>query len=286
MILAEPVGSCTDLSATLMQLIKQHYRNEFDILPLSVAADPDKLAVLLKAQESGLHESAVYIIQKQLEEADIILINKTDLLAPKALDALVARCGECWPTAQVLPISAKTGEGLSAWLERIQNSVSAGTHIAAVDYDIYAKGEAVLGWLNLKAALRSGKPDWNAYAAKLLSALGRRLDAMDLPVGHLKLIVRSEGRHVIGNLTGRSATLDIRGSAGAAQEAEFILNARVQTSPDALKDLVLEEIGGMGDGVDFQLQTLNCLSPGRPNPTYRFNGVVPIADGGQKRPKR
>ncbi|PKQ44447.1 GTP-binding protein [Confluentibacter flavum] len=46
-ILAEPVGSCTDLSAILIQRLKSVYRNYIDLGTLSVMVDPLKLQRIL-----------------------------------------------------------------------------------------------------------------------------------------------------------------------------------------------------------------------------------------------
>jgi len=43
-ILGEPVGSCADLSATVLQPIKKYCADRFLLSPFSVLADPDRLA--------------------------------------------------------------------------------------------------------------------------------------------------------------------------------------------------------------------------------------------------
>ena len=83
-IIAEPVGSCTDLSATIVQPLKEKMDGELLVSPLSVLADPFHLLDILNGVSSGIHSSAAYIFLKQLEESDIILISKTDLLVTLA----------------------------------------------------------------------------------------------------------------------------------------------------------------------------------------------------------
>ena len=39
-LIAEPVGSCTDLSATILQPLKEKFSRQFALAPLSVLADP------------------------------------------------------------------------------------------------------------------------------------------------------------------------------------------------------------------------------------------------------
>lgn len=46
-IIAEPVGSCTDLSATIMQPLKENRKGELVVSPLTVMADPLRLANIL-----------------------------------------------------------------------------------------------------------------------------------------------------------------------------------------------------------------------------------------------
>ena len=57
-IIAEPVGSCADLSATIMQPLKQYWNRELQIAPLSVLADPMRLNAILAGQNAGLHPDA------------------------------------------------------------------------------------------------------------------------------------------------------------------------------------------------------------------------------------
>src|SRR5512145_2380922 len=57
-IIAEPVGSCTDLSATLINPIKDILKTEVSVCPLTVLADPGRLKDILKGDTAGMHPSA------------------------------------------------------------------------------------------------------------------------------------------------------------------------------------------------------------------------------------
>ncbi|HVN79638.1 MAG TPA: hypothetical protein VMW38_11625 [Terriglobia bacterium] len=46
---------------------------------------------------------------------------------------------------------------------------------AEVDYDVYAEGEAVLGWLNATITLRGKPTEWNLFAGSLLRGLSLAL---------------------------------------------------------------------------------------------------------------
>lgn len=159
--------------------------------------------------------------------------------------------------------------------EEVLQGSKAGTHLAEVDYDTYAEGEAVLGWLNSTITLQSETADWNAYAENLLNALNRRFEELNAAIGHVKLFVQAGNRFVIGNITSQKNSQSIRESAEEGKEAKLTVNARVQTDPDTLKSIVLEEVNNAcGSNIASSVVALNCLIPGRPNPTYRFNYII------------
>src|SRR5262249_45021188 len=86
-ILAEPVGSCTDLVATVVQPMKDLYGQRFQVAPYAVLFKPSHgLRILRNEAESGFSPKAAYIFRKQLEEADAIVINRIDELKPKDLE--------------------------------------------------------------------------------------------------------------------------------------------------------------------------------------------------------
>ncbi len=92
--LAEPVGSCTDLKATVQYPLRRLYGDDYRVAPLSVLVDPMRAARMLGLEAGrSFSPKVLYVYEKQLEEADVIVINKSDLLdcrpargAPTGLD--------------------------------------------------------------------------------------------------------------------------------------------------------------------------------------------------------
>ncbi|SDE43546.1 GTP-binding protein [Sporomusa acidovorans] len=274
-IIAEPVGSCTDLSATILQPLKKYAADTLSIAPLSVLVDPKRLSNILDKKTGDLHPSAAYILEKQLDEADIIVINKIDLLTAEALETLKNRTAARWTNTSVFAISAQTGIGVNEWLTEVSTQQKAGTRLAEVDYDVYAEGEAVLGWLNTSLELKGNQMDGDALLQSLLSNLGNRFDAVQASVGHVKALMTAKNKMLVGNITGKKETLQLRGSVGKVDEASLTVNARVEMSPEKLRTIVLEAISTVcKDKIAIKETALNCLQPGRPNPTYRFDAVV------------
>jgi len=269
-ILAEPVGSCADLSATILQPIKR-LRGDLDLSPFSVVLDPGRAREALGTAASSLHIDALYILRLQLAEADIILLNKTDLLPFAEAESLAADLGRAYPQAEVRSISATTGAGVDAWLEEMLNPQAAtGRTIIEVDYDRYAEGEAILGWLNLTASADEVPANGAEYLTEFLHKLEAALQADGSSIGHVKALLTRDGNMWIGNIVHELGEVSVRQAEGSPADTSnrLTVNARVGCSPERLANLVNYAMQSM-PGAPLPVKNLHCLKPGRPNPTHR-----------------
>jgi G3E family GTPase len=277
-LLAEPVGSCTDLSATIFQPLKDRHASAFRLGRLSVLVDPHRLAALGSGRPAeGLHPSAAYILRKQLEEADLIVVTKMDTLSPAEQKALSASLEAEFPGQEIRFLSALDGQGVAEWLHAALGEGTVGSRILDVDYDTYAEGEAVLGWLNARIDLASaGAPvDWRAFTASLMQQLQNTFAQRGLPVGHVKVLLSARDAHLFASLTRTAGSLSYQGDVGSSQEAALILNARVETAPESLEALVRDALSAAAtDRVRASVRTLRSLRPGRPVPTFRYSEAV------------
>src|SRR5262249_29499174 len=140
-ILAEPVGSCTDLVATVVQPLKDLYGGRFEVAPYAVLFKPSHgLRVLRNESGGGFSAKPAYIFRKQLEEADALVINRIDELSPAEVEEVTRLVGEQFPGVPVLRISAKTGQGFAGLTELLDQRGDFGRRILDIDYDTYAEG--------------------------------------------------------------------------------------------------------------------------------------------------
>ncbi len=279
-LIGEPVGSCTDLSATILQPLKDRFKGEFELSPLSVLADPQRLCGVLGGDEDSLHASAAYIFCKQLEEADLLVVNKIDAVSPDERSGLERLIAQQFPRAVVRFLSARTGEGVEPWLDEVLSTNHAGCHILDVDYDVYAEGEAVLGWLNADIQLSAGtaKVQWDGVCRELLNELHTRFRERHARIGHVKLLLTAAGGQCSGNLTDLACEPVVQGRIeGSPTAADLVLNARVEMPPEDLEQIVRESLTKVASRcVRIGISNLRCLRPGRPQPTHRYRTVVKI----------
>lgn len=274
--IAEPVGSCTDLRATVSYPLRRIYGDNYSVAPLSVLVDPIR-ALRILGLESGpaFSPKVLYVYRKQLEEADIIVINKRDLLASEQLARLEEALRATFPAADVVAVSARDGAGLEAWFERIVGVEIASTDAPDVDYDTYAEGEALLGWLN--ATVQVSAPaafDGNLLLSKLAAAIQRELGRVE--IAHLKMtLLPNENAADIGvlNLTRTDATAEMSHSLKELLDSgELIVNLRAEAEPELLRRAVTTALKGAA-GYQAHIEHIEHFRPSRPVPTYRMAAI-------------
>jgi G3E family GTPase len=283
-VLAEPVGSCTDLVATVIQPLAQLYPQKFSIAPYGVILKPSHgRRILGGGENAGFSPKAAYIFQKQLEEADFLIINRTDELQPQEVERLQQMLEAAAPETTVLRVSAKTGAGFDNLLEILDQDGAFGTRILEVDYDVYAEGEAELGWLNSSLKLQSEKPfALDDALLRIVSRLKETLETKSAEIAHLKTIGMWEGYHGVANLVSSDAEVELSiPSSCETKLADVVVNARVATSPELLQELVDDAIEKACQAVGATAKSLQTQSfrPGRPVPTHRIESLSGPADG-------
>lgn len=203
-IMGEPVGSCIDFVAAVANPIKIHYRDAFVFAPFSIMADPDRVRELLLGERDTLFpEEVAYLYRKQLEEADVIVLNKVDLLAGPEAARIKEALQRGFPNRHVMAISAKEGQGVDPWLDLLLSGrPGANAVLKELDYDRYATAEAVLGWLNAAvklAARRSFEP--GPFLCRLAEGIREEFKKRNAEIGHLKFVLTSAGNAVWVNVT-------------------------------------------------------------------------------------
>ena len=279
--IAEPVGSCTDLKATVDYPLRRIYGSEYAIAPLSVLVDPTRAARVLGLETGkSFSEKVIYIYGKQLEEAEIIVINKADLLSPEQLESLKSALTARYPQAHLQVVSARTGQGMEEWIERVVDQSPKTAGAMDVDYVEYADGEALLGWLNATIDLESEAPfDGNALLLTLAGQIQSRLRDQSAEVAHLKMtLTPGQGGNdlAVANLvTGDGAAELSHRLQEELESGQLILNLRAEADPDLLRQTVLAVIRDVSTstGVDATVAHLEHFRPGKPRPTHRLAGI-------------
>ena len=278
-ILAEPVGSCTDIVATVVQPLRRLYQDKFAVAPYGVILKPSHGRKILKNEpQAGFSPKAAYIFKKQLAEADFVILNRIDELRPEEVDELTGLITAEYPGIPVVRMSAKTGAGFDGLLEILDQQGNFGGRLLELDYDVYAEGEAELGWLNSSLRVTAPGPfSLDDLALSIVQRLQQSLAAIAAEPAHLKTIGMSEGHHGVANLVSSDtpAALSLA-SNFRTRQADVIVNARVAVDPQVLAEHVEGAVRAACQSASATPKFLQTQSfrPGRPNPTYRYVDAV------------
>ena len=276
-LIAEPVGSCTDLVATVSLPLEQIYGDRFTVAPVSVVVDPLRAERVLGLAPASLSEHVCYIYRKQLEEAEIIVMNKCDLVDCARLDRLREALAAVAPGAVIHECSALQGSGLEPWFAELREGVSQAAAIAEIDYDEYAYGESLLGWLNAEVQIGAAEAeeyDGTALLVEILSQVREALSRAGHEVAHMKGTLSVEGDPYELAAANLVRTQDEPAVSHRLTEpvdiGRLLLNLRAEAAPGDLEAAVRAAFANVAARLPCTILHIEHFRPGRPVPTHRL----------------
>jgi len=279
--IAEPVGSCTDLRASVSYPLQRLYHETYAVAPLSVLVDPVRALRALGVEPgAGFSGKVHYIYRKQLEEAAIIVINKCDAIEPARIASLDDALSREYPHARILQVSARTGHGLAGWFDAIvpagDDQGQSADRDMQVDYTTYGEGEALLGWLNASVRLEGGPFDGNGWLRDMAARLHAELERHGIEIAHLKMTLAPAERGDIAVLNqvrnGHRAEMSHE-LIGLLSGAQLLVNLRAEGDPDQLLAAMhgALDAAALAAGITHHATHVEHFRPSPPSPTYRLS---------------
>jgi hypothetical protein len=275
-VIAEAVGSCTDLQATVVRPLRALYGDRFTVAPLTTIVDPARWHAFRQAREHGQESDLSYLFHRQLAEADVIACNKADTLSTDARADLEHGLRATHPDSSVLTYSALTGDRLADLVDAWRTTGPGRT--VDVDYDRYAAAEAALAWLNqtLTISATDGTLDADAWARAMLGHLSTWCAEQAVVMGHAKVAVTAEEGLAKLSVTqsGELPRAD-RSIGRPTTTAAVTVNARVACSPGELDTAITRAIRH-ADEQTAAVSTADpstAFAPAYPRPVHRMQGA-------------
>ena len=177
--------------------------------------------------------------------------------------------------AQIVTVSARTGANLDDWFGRLSGPW-ASRPAMDVDYDVYADGEAMLGWLNATFRLSASAPfDGNRFLQRLADGVRDRLAGAGVEIAHFKMTLAPDTGNDLAvlNLVRTDARAEsLHRLADELTDGELIVNLRAEGDPEQLNAAVLAvlEEAAREMSISVTVQHSEHFRPGRPQPTHRM----------------
>ncbi|NLI73909.1 MAG: GTP-binding protein [Euryarchaeota archaeon] len=263
-ILAEPIGTSTNILSSVVDPLRYQYPEEFSVAPFMVVVDGTRASQLSGDKLIPAH---------QVREAEIILLSKIDLLDEDALDRAKGAVAEVAPNTTVIPYSVRTNVGIDSIVDILISSQLSRKEMEGEDYRIFINEKESMSWFSSTATII---PDDRVDAYGLTTTLLRGV-ADTFPsaeVAHVKVTVISEQAGAKMSLVGDSAQVDgLRGGRYFSDPARLIINARVTAESKELGDAMRSIMTMLKDKFPIDLDNLteSCYSPKPSAPTF-FTG--------------
>lgn len=273
-IFAESVGSCTDLVATIIKPLQKYYK-EIDVV-LSVFTDIRLLGVFLQRNKEIFHGNMNYIYEKQLEEADIIVVNKADTLSSEHLHITQELIDQEKWISKLLYQNSLDPSDIAQWIKTMDDfQIPALRKSLDIDYEQYAIGEAEMAWYDSEVEIRSEDGSAGEIAYRLLLSIYDKMNTEGCIIGHLKFMLSDESRQRKLSFTTIpiAQDLDYR-FFGRSNRIDMMINGRVKASPAWMDQIIGERISDMqvSNNCSIQEKHKKSFRPGYPKPTHRMLG--------------
>jgi G3E family GTPase len=273
-IFAEFVGSCTDLVATVLKPLIGYRSYVNEQVTFSSFVDAQLFLMHLQGIALPFSIETRYIWEKQIEEAEILVINKIDLLSKEKLDRLKLLTKDVFPSKQLLFQNSLDNNSLNRWIDILNDPQDNKEHRSIdIDYSIYGKGEANLAWLDEEIEIISSENKSVELTYDFIMNLNNDIKQKGLTVGHLKFFLSFNNKSAkISHTTLSDKTVPEPDFYENSGSVDLLINARIQTSPEELGKILFDNLKRLKsvDGVQINEKFLSYFQPGFPNPTHRI----------------
>jgi G3E family GTPase len=272
-IFAEFVGSCTDLIATVLKPLLEYRQSEIEQVTFSSFVDAQLLLMHLQGNTLPFGMETNYIWEKQLEESEILIVNKIDLLSDKELESLEALLKDLSLSKQILFQNSLNKDSVTKWVELLSKQQEKEHKVIDVDYVKYGTGEANLAWLDEEIEIISTNNSAVELAYGFIQKLSDDIAQKKLPVGHMKFYLSYNNQSIkVSYTTILDQTKQKQLFFEKSGSVDLLVNARIQTTPDELRKILYDNLNKLKslDGVTINEKFLSYFQPGFPNPTHRL----------------
>ncbi len=275
-LICEPAGSCADLAATVLAPLKQFYGAQFQPGPYVTVLDPEHAyEMLADPEETELDPAVKEMYRRQIDEADIVVLNKVDLLSASEAELIRGNLQAMHPGKQVVLVSTRDGRGVVELAETLQRDAPAGSRMHhEADVNAYASGGTHMGWVSCTVQIQSEAPfSARAFCESMMRHLCEAFRCRDCRSVRLRFLLRAGEQMMGGNIYRPGDCPEIGGAElGEIRSGVLVLYARVSMDPALLGAAVVRTITqtSLAMGVCAEFTKLQSHTPWYPCPQQRL----------------
>lgn len=276
-VFAESVGSCADLVATVVKPLSEYRRTSAEPASLSVFTDSRLILRYLRGQEMPFSEAVMYIFEKQIEETDLLILNKMDLLTDADAGDLMRLAADRYPQKTRKRQNSHSREDIEDWLALIESpGLPIPQRSIELDYAHYASGEAHFCWLDRVLELHLQDRGSGFQAAELIKEILNGFIHSGARIAHIKFLADAPNQSKKISFTSLDAEINEKNLA----EVENLSGSPVTMTINAMIEGDLTQHSKALDNIinlvskkkDIQIKETARFDrvPGYPRPTIRI----------------
>ena len=271
-IIAEPIGSSTNIMSSVVAPMRSLYPDEFSVAPLMVVVDCVRALDILSEKKERSTETVDLIPAHQIRDAEIVILSKADLVDKATVDAIRKEIDKILPGCRMIETSSMDLRNIDDIISIVLSDEKSVKAPIAEQNQGFAFEKAKLGWYSGTYRL-TPKDDLDMYgmATDLMRGVAKVYGPESIV--HVKVMLESEDAACKMSLVQKEMQVDgIVGSRYMRKPGQLVLNARVISPPKKLEEVMR---GIMDEAVakypiELEKTGETCFMPKPESPSHFF----------------
>jgi len=229
------------LPSKLYDDLGRKFGETLDLAPIIILVDAPRIL-----SYQGHTEKLPFIESRQIEDAEVVVINKMDMVAPDQLPAIQAIIQHINPRARLIMMSAKTGMGL----DELSSIVLQGRHefvpVATMTvFKTFARSVTEIGERGERYAIEVertlSQSELKDFLRHLLMGIAEKVLGMEGDINHIKAIISDESFFLKASLVSLDQEVDFIGDIKSLSGGRLVVDAIASKLPE---DILYNMING------------------------------------------
>lgn len=271
-IIAEPIGTSTNIMSSVIAPMKLLHPDEFSISPFVVVVDCVRALNILSEKNQKDVDTVSIIPTHQIRDAEVIILTKTDLVNRDIISKIRIAIERIIPGTRVIETSSMDLSNVDDIVDIVLSSETSTKVPSGEKNSGFVFEKAKLGWYSGTFNITpSENVDMYSLETDLMKRLTMEYDYKSII--HVKVLIESPEAVAKMSLVQETMQVDdVYGSRYIKTPGKLILNARIISPPKKLKETITTLIDNIFSHYPLKYTKLEeeCFTPKPESPSYFF----------------
>lgn len=274
-VFAEAIGTSPDIVASVVKPLHELNIAGVSIKSLTVFNDVRLLRHRIQGKLMPFSEHVLYIIDKQIDNADVLIINKIDLVSREESSEIEKIVQKEYPGKKIRMQNSRDENNIKGWIDLLDSLQTYTLGISPeIDYMKFGKGETSLSWMNEKIVLDVSGRNGRDVVIGVLGSIIEAVLENGCGIGHLKFLIGDKFHEIKTGITflenerWKNDIPDLFGD-----WITILINARIEAEPERLQKIIQKSIKESADKMKIAFVESDCdvFRPRMPEPSRRIS---------------